>query len=104
MIDGEQGGDPTMWPLFIILSVGLLLVLLLAVGPRFTRGTRAVPHEFYCALRRQPVRVEYRVAAWDGKLVDVDRCSAFTPPTAIGCDKLCLRPEEFALRAGPAGA
>jgi hypothetical protein len=28
---------------------------------------------------------------WDGRRVDVNQCSAFSPPTAVTCAKACLR-------------
>lgn len=92
----------TLWPLMIVGVVGLILLVALAVGPKVTRGTRAVTSFIRCPVRQEPVRVDFRVTAWDGRSLDVDRCSAFNPATAIGCDKLCLRPAEF--RRARAGA
>lgn len=89
----------------IVIGVGLVLVMiLLGTGARFTRGTRGVTLWFECPLRKQPVRVEFQVTAWDGRRVDVDCCSAFAPPSAITCDKACLRPGGLRARTTTAAA
>jgi hypothetical protein len=36
---------------------------------------------------------------WDGRRVDVNQCSAFSPPTAVSCGKACLRLAERPRRA-----
>jgi hypothetical protein len=37
--------------------------------------------------------VEFLETVWEGTRVDVNRCSLFTPPTAVDCDKGCLQIE-----------
>ena len=80
----------SLWPLFFVLAVVALLVAMLAVGPRLFRGTRAVATGLWCPFRRQDVDIVFRVEAWEGRRVDVERCSAFSPPTSVTCDKGCL--------------
>ncbi|HXG02116.1 MAG TPA: carboxypeptidase regulatory-like domain-containing protein [Candidatus Binatia bacterium] len=53
---------------------------------------------FRCPLTHERVDVEFQVTAWAGERVAVTRCSAFTPATAITCERRCLGP-----RAGLAG-
>lgn len=79
-----------VWPLLLVMTVGVLLMFALKCGERFAPGTVAYPRSFWCPFRSENVRAEFEEAAWDGKLVDVCRCSAFAPPTAIACDKRCL--------------
>ncbi|HXG16855.1 MAG TPA: carboxypeptidase regulatory-like domain-containing protein [Calidithermus sp.] len=97
------------WPLAIVLlTLGGLLVLLQA-GPRLFRGTRPVPVPgFRCPLTGERVDVEFQVTAWTGERVAVTRCNAFTPATAITCERRCLGPRAAlaamlaaALLAGP---
>jgi hypothetical protein len=81
------------WPLAIVLlTLGGLLVLLWA-GPRLFRGTRPVlVPGFRCPLIDERVDVEFQVTAWTGERVAVTRCSAFTPATAVTCERRCLGP------------
>jgi hypothetical protein len=80
-----------MWPLLLILCTGLLLALALKCGERFAPGTVPRSRTFWCPFVTQNVRVEFEETAWDGQRVEVCRCSAFTPSTAIACDKACLK-------------
>lgn len=41
------------------------------------------------------VTAEFQEDPWDAKLVEVNRCSAFSPPTAIACEKPCLHLREL---------
>jgi hypothetical protein len=79
-----------VWPLILVGVVGLVLILALANGPKLFRGTRAVHEAFWCPFRRQDVLVDVRITAWDAKRIEVDRCTAFEPPTSVTCDKACL--------------
>jgi hypothetical protein len=78
------------WPLVIVLAVGVVLVGLLIAGPRLFTGIRHVTRAVRCPLRGRNLAVEFETTAWEGKPVDVSRCSAFTPPAAVDCEKLCL--------------
>ena len=83
-------GLSLVWPLVVIAIVGVALIALLANGRKLFRGTRDVHEKFRCPFRRQDVEVGMELTAWDGRRVDVHDCSAFTPPTAVTCDKACL--------------
>lgn len=79
------------WPLMIVAAVGMLLGVLLTFGRRLFQGTRIVDvHSLSCPVRRQPYDVGLEVTAWDGDVVDVARCTAFTPATAVRCEKVCV--------------
>lgn len=92
-------GTVELWPLALVLSTLGGLLLLLRAGPRLFRGTRPVSVSgFRCPLTHERVDVEFQVTAWAGERVAATRCSAFTPATAITCERRCLGP-----RAGLAG-
>jgi hypothetical protein len=73
----------------IAMAVALGLFLLAAFGV-FPGFLRIVTRSFWCPFRNRRVTAEFREDAWDGKRLEVTRCSAFDPPTAIDCERLCL--------------
>jgi hypothetical protein len=77
-------------PLLVVGGAGVVLLALLVWGRRLFTGTRLIDESFSCAWKHRPVDISLRMDAWDGRRVDVEQCTAFTPPTAIGCDKRCL--------------
>lgn len=79
-----------LWPLVIVGSAGIVLLLVYLLGPRLFRGTRLIMGALTCPSLHRRVTVRFRAVAWDGRLVDVERCSVFVPPTAVTCDKRCL--------------
>ena len=72
------------------LAAAVLLLVVRALGPRLFRGTLTWRYTFPCPAKRQDVDAEFRESAWDGRSLDVERCSAFTPPEDVRCDKACL--------------
>jgi hypothetical protein len=84
-----------IWPL---LAVAVALVVLLRVGRVVFRGSRPVSASFWCPFRERAVDVGFQITAWDARPVAVDRCSAFTPPTAVTCEKRCMERPEPAVR------
>ncbi|MBI1736584.1 MAG: hypothetical protein HYR51_15555 [Candidatus Rokubacteria bacterium] len=84
-----------VWPLVIVLTVGMILSLVLAAGPRLVSGIAVRVRSFWCPFRDQNVRVQFDTSTWDNKLLDVRGCSAFTPATAVTCAKSCLRLPRF---------
>jgi hypothetical protein len=79
-----------IWPLLIVTTTGLVLAGVLAAGPRLFRGTRFMTTGFRCPFRDRVVSVDFVETVWEGTRVDVARCSAFAPPTAVACEKRCL--------------
>jgi hypothetical protein len=84
--------------LTLVLGVGLGLALLVwkvTTAPPVIH--RVVTQWLWCPFRAQNVEAELQEDPWNGRRVGISRCTAFTPPTAIICDKDCLR-----LRLDPA--
>jgi hypothetical protein len=79
-----------LYPLAIVVSVGLVLVLAVTFGSRLFPGTRRVRERLWCPVRARRMRVDLEVAAWDGRTIDVAACAAFTPPDAVTCERRCL--------------
>ena len=89
-----------LFPLFVFGATGVVLLALLRWGRPLFTGTRSVDESFWCPWKRRHVDAAFRIDAWDAHHTDVERCTAFTPPTAIKCDKHCL--DRHALRAAGA--
>lgn len=79
-----------LWPLIVVMAVGLVLAAGLAWGPRWVRGVRVYHRSFWCPFRGRSVEVDFVESAWSGKAADVSACSIFVPPTHVRCDKACL--------------
>lgn len=54
------------------------------------RVIRHATRSLRCPVSNERVTQELDEDAWDAIPLDVTRCTAFTTPTAITCDKLCL--------------
>ena len=80
----------TPWSVPIFLGVAVILLAVYLAGPRLVTGTATVRRAFWCPFRKTKVSADFTEATWDGKLTDVQACSAFTPATDVGCDKACL--------------
>ncbi len=78
--------------LAMLTAFGLFLVA--AFAP-FRRMTRIVTRAFWCPFRDRAVTAEFQEDAWDGRSLEVTQCSAFSPPTAITCEKRCLHVEKL---------
>ena len=74
--------------LAIVMTVGAILVLVLAAGPFLFPGVWIVSRAFWCPFRSQNVDVDFEETVWDAKRVDVCRCSAFAD--VVSCPKGCL--------------
>lgn len=88
----------------LALATAVALLLLVTVFRPFRRMIRSVTRSFWCPVRGQNVTARFREAAWDGKPVEVTRCSTFSPPEAIACERLCLHPGQFQAAAKHARA
>ncbi len=78
----------------LALATALALLLIIVFGG-LPGMFRTVRRSFWCPVANRKVTAEFQEEAWDGRPAEVSRCSAFTPPTAITCEKLCLRPDKF---------
>ena len=81
----------TLWPLPVILTVGVVLLVMLRMGPRLFPGSRHTDRAFWCPFQTRDVTVRFEETVWEGDLCDVEQCTAFSPSTAVTCDKKCLR-------------
>lgn len=79
-----------MWPLVVVLFVGLVLAVAMARGSRWVRGVRTYHRAFSCPFRGTNAHVDFVESAWDATPVDVAGCSVFIPATDVRCDKACL--------------
>ena len=75
------------------IMVGLVL-LVWGMFQAFPRINRRAVRLLWCPERAERLRVEVQEDPWNGALVAVDRCSAFSPPDKITCAKACLRSGE----------
>jgi|SRR5215468_9483304 len=97
-----------MWfllPIPIFLAVAVALLALVFMGRRLFPGTYASRRAFWCPFKDKQVDVAFKEATWDGSLVDVTACSAFSLAEDVRCEKGCLMLGRFPeARAGMAAA
>jgi hypothetical protein len=78
--------------LLIVLAMGFGLAFFVwKVSSASPVIKRVVTRWFWCRFRTQNVNAEFQEDPWSGRPVGISRCTAFTPPSAITCDKECLR-------------
>lgn len=73
------------------LAASLVLLAIRLLGPRLFPGTLTWRYAFRCPASQQAVDADFRESMWDGRRLDVERCSAFTPAHDVRCDKACAR-------------
>jgi hypothetical protein len=79
-------------PIVVYLAPLTVLVLLVVRHRGLMRGaSRPVTRTVWCPVNDRPLTAELAEEFWDGRRVDVNQCSAFSPPTAVTCAKACLR-------------
>jgi hypothetical protein len=80
------------WLVLLTVTVMVVTALLVIVwvAKRYSVPERAVSRMFWCPFVRQPVTTEFREDAGTGRRIDVSRCSAFDPSSAIACARSCL--------------
>jgi hypothetical protein len=89
-------------PIVVYLALLTVLVLLVVRYRGLMRGaSRPVTRTVWCPVHDHQLTAELAEEFWDGRRVDVNQCSAFSPPTAVTCTKACLRLTE---RPRPAAA
>ena len=57
---------------------------------RFEPVTLTSEQTLWCPLHRKEVSARCRVAPWDNRLLDVERCSGDVPSAEVTCGKACL--------------
>jgi hypothetical protein len=80
----------SLWPLIVVAAVGLVLVIALVAGRRLFPGSRLLTRAFWCPFQEKDVEVEFEETVWEGRRLDVSRCTFFSPPTAVTCAKGCV--------------
>ncbi len=74
-----------------MVTIAIVWIVLLAVILLFlARSVRKVYRPVRCPFLGTDVQARFLEAAPEGRRIDVTACSAFTPPTAIACDRRCL--------------
>jgi hypothetical protein len=89
----------------IVYGVLLAVIVLLVVRRRgLMRGeTRHVTRAIWCPVKDRTLLAGLEEEIWDGRRVDIDACSAFSPTTAVTCGKACLRLTERPRRTPASG-
>jgi hypothetical protein len=77
------------WIIPAALAAAAILLVVRALGPRLFGGMLTRRHAFRCPNTLEEVDAELRESIWDGRHRDVARCSAFTPPEDVRCNKAC---------------
>ncbi len=79
-------------PIVVYLALLAAVVLLLVRSRGLMRGVRRpVTRTVWCPVHDRKLTATLEEEVWDGRRVDVNECSAFSPPTAVTCGKACLR-------------
>ncbi len=86
------------WPFMVVGSIAVILLAVIAGGPRLFAAIRRRSVSLRCPSIGREVTADLAVSEWDGAALDVYACSAFTPPTAVTCDRRCLALAEMAGR------
>ncbi|MBI3636751.1 MAG: hypothetical protein HY216_11185 [Candidatus Rokubacteria bacterium] len=76
--------------LFVVLGLGAAVLLVFGLYAAAARVTVRMTRAFHCPFRDRDVVATFLEDQWGGRPMDVERCSAFTPSTAIACEKPCL--------------
>jgi hypothetical protein len=77
------------WIVPLALAAAVVLIVIRVLGPHLFRGTLTWHYSFRCPGKREDVQADLRESVWDGRRLDVERCSAFSPPENVRCDKAC---------------
>jgi hypothetical protein len=82
-------------PVVLYLALLAAVVLLVVRSRGLMRGARRrVTRDVWCPVRDRQLIATLQEEFWDGRRVDVEECSAFSPATAVTCEKTCLRVTE----------
>jgi hypothetical protein len=77
------------WIVPVALAAAVVLLVIRWLGPHLFRGTLTWRYSFRCPGKAQNVEADFRESEWDGRRLDVERCSAFSPAEDVRCDKAC---------------
>ena len=82
-----------VWPVPVFLGAAAALIVVLMLGRRLFPGTYVARRAFWCPFMRTNVRVDFRESIWDRSALDIEACSAVSPP--LECEKGCLFMAKF---------
>ena len=95
------------WIIPAALAAAAVLLVVRALGPRLFSGTLTRRCAFRCPNTLEEVDAGLSESIWDGRRCDVERCSAFSPPEDVRCNKACMflarLPARGAMRFRPLG-
>jgi hypothetical protein len=77
------------WIVPVALAAAIALVVIRVLGPHLFRGSLTWRYSFRCPGKGQDVAADFRESVWDGRRLDVERCTAFSPPEDVRCNKAC---------------
>jgi hypothetical protein len=89
--------------LYLALLAAVVLLVLRYRG-LMAGASRRVTRAVWCPVRDRQFTATLQEELWDGRRVDVEECSALSPPTAVTCGKACLRITTRPRRASAPGA
>jgi hypothetical protein len=79
-------------PIVVYLALLAVIALFFVLRRGLMRGrTRPEARTVWCPVHDRQMTAELEEEFWDGRRVDVNQCSAFSPSTAVSCGKACLR-------------
>ena len=80
-----------VFTILVVLTIGASLIAFVwAVFRLVPPVSRLLVRAFWCPFRNQDVTAVFKEEPWHGRRVGVARCSAFSPPDAVTCDKQCV--------------
>jgi hypothetical protein len=77
------------WIVPFALAAAVVLLVIRWLGPQLFHSTLTWRYSFRCPGKAQDVDADFRESMWDGRRLDVERCSAFTPSEDVRCNKAC---------------
>lgn len=80
--------------LLIVLGIALGMILFVWMVFPTLPVVRVVTRLFWCRFSKRNVSAEFQECSC-GQLIDVTRCTAFKPSSAIACKKDCLRLQQL---------
>ena len=79
-------------PIVVYVALLAAIVLLVVRYRGLMRGVRRpATRTVWCPVHDRKLTATLEEEVWDGRRVEINQCSAFSPPTAVTCGKACLR-------------
>jgi hypothetical protein len=94
----EERPTTIPWITPAALATAVVLLVVRSFGSRLFRGAVTWRYAFRCPADRGEVAAEFRESVWDGRRLNVERCSAFRPSEDVRCDKASTVPGRLSYR------